>query len=127
MANKFKHILWLAWLTVIFVLSFLPGEKLPKIEFDLFKIDTLVHFIFYATLTYLMSFAFLSKKNEPLLNWIVFIIATGILIGCFVEVIQGNFIKNRFFSVSDIFANTIGNLIGMIAFVKFRLNNVKLW
>jgi VanZ family protein len=109
------------------VLSLLPGDKLPKIEFNLFKIDTLVHFIFYATLSFLMGIAFIFNKNEPFKKWIVLIIATGILVGCFVEVIQGNFIQNRFFSFSDIIANTIGTVIGIIVFVKIRLNNVKLW
>lgn len=116
------------------MLSFLPGDKLPEIKFTLFEIDKVVHFLLYFTLVILMSFSFLknknennSKKNEPFLKRIVLIIATGIFIGSFIEVIQGNFIPNRAFDVFDILANSIGTFIGMIFFVKIRLNKLKIW
>lgn len=121
---------WLSWLTTIGVLSFMPGDKLPEIKFTLFEIDKIVHFVLYFILVILMSFSFLennSTKNEPFLKRIVLIIATGILIGSFIEIIQGSFIPNRAFDIFDIVANSIGTFIGMIFFVKIRLNKLKIW
>jgi len=108
----------------------MPGDKLPEIKFTLFEIDKIVHFVLYFILVILMSFSFLennSTKNEPFLKRIVLIIATGILIGSFIEIIQGSFIPNRAFDIFDIVANSIGTFIGMIFFVKIRLNKLKIW
>lgn len=128
------HLPWTAWLLTILVLSFLPGDKLPELNFTLFELDKLIHFGLYFVLANLMGFAFLndqiqkkSKKNEPFLKRIVWIVATGMLIGYLVEVIQGNFVPNRAYDMFDVLANSIGTIIGIIFFVKFRLKKLKIW
>ena len=109
------------------VLSFLPGDKFPDITFTLFEIDKIVHFLFYFVLALLMGTAFYYKKNEPFIKRIVIIVAIGISVGFFIEVIQGNFIKNRFFDFFDILANSIGTLVGFIIIEKIRINKLKHW
>lgn len=112
---------------ILLVLSLTPGDRLPKIEFTLFEIDKVIHFLFYFILALLMGFGFYSKKNEPFIKRIVVIIATGISTGSIIEVIQGNFIKNRFFDVFDIIANSIGTIIGFLLIEIIRKNKLKLW
>ena len=112
---------------IILVLSLTPGDKIPEIEFTLFEIDKVIHFLFYFILALLMGFGFYSKKNEPFLKRVVVIIAIGISIGSLVEVTQGIFVLNRFFDVFDILANGIGTITGFIVFEKFCINKLKLW
>src|SRR5690606_6972450 len=107
------------WLGIILILSFLPGDQLPKIDLGFFKVDLFVHLFFYFVLTFLMLNAF-EKKNEPFLMLFVYISVITIFIGFFVEIIQGNYIKNRFFDKNDIFANAIGTLIGLLFFVWIK-------
>ena len=119
--------MWITWLVIILVLSFVHGNRIPEIEFTFFEIDKLVHFIIYFILAILMCFAFYSSKNEPFSKRIVIIVATGILLGYFIEVIQGNFIKNRFFDVFDILANSSGTILGSLLFKRIMKIKLKFW
>ena len=111
----------------ILILSLLPGDKLPAIDFTLFEIDKVVHFLFYFILAVLMYYPFFKIKNELIIKRIVFIVVTGILFGAFIEVIQGTLITNRAFDQLDILANSLGTIIGFIIIEKINLNKLKLW
>jgi VanZ family protein len=125
--KQLYHHLWIPWLLIILILSFIPGDKIPEIKFTLFEIDKLIHFSIYFILALLMCYDFCLKKNEPLLKKVVITIAIGISIGYLVEVIQGNFITNRFFDTYDVLANTCGTITGSILFNNIRRNKLKTW
>ena len=112
---------------ILLVLSLTSGDKIPDIEFDLFEIDKLVHFLFYCILALLMGLGFYSKKNEPFYKRGVIIIAIGISIGFLVEVTQGTLIPNRHFDYFDILANSLGTMTGFLLFKKFCINKLKTW
>jgi len=122
-----RHLPWVIWLLILSILSLTPGENFPEIEFNLFELDKLIHFIFYFTLVVLMNIGFRLKKSEPFYKSIVWIVVIGIFIGWSIEYLQGNFITNRFFDYSDIIANSLGTVIGMLIYVKYLMNKYKFW
>lgn len=122
-----RHLPWAIWLLLLSILSLTPGETLPVVRFNLFELDKLIHFIFYFILIILMNIGFRLKKNEPFYKLIVLNIVIGILIGWSIELIQGNFIESRQFEYSDIIANSLGTVMGMLIYLKYLINNYKFW
>lgn len=119
------HSLWVIWLTLIFILSFTPGDQLPVIEWKLISIGTVAHFTFYFTLIFLMLIAFgfskksIQDKNKMnLSNFRMYLtlILVGITIGVFVELIQGNFIYRRYYDLEDMLVNSIGTVFGAFGY-----------
>ena len=111
----------------ILILSLLPGDKLPTIDFTLFQIDKVVHFLLYFVLSILMYYSFFKIKNELLIKRLVTIVGTGILLGTVIEIIQGTSITNRAFDQFDILANSIGTILGFIIIEKINLNKLNIW
>ncbi len=69
----------------------------------------------YFVLATLMVLDFANKKmNLSNSKLYLIIILTGIAFGIFVELIQGFFIYQRFFGVTDIIANSLGTIFGVI-------------
>lgn len=122
-----RHLPWVIWLLVVSILSLTPGNKLPEVKFDLFELDKVVHFIFYFILVLLINIGFRLKKSKPFYKSIICIIVIGIFIGWSIEYIQGEFITNRQFEYSDIIANSLGILVGMLIYLKYLMNNYKFW
>jgi len=122
-----RHLPWVVWLLILSILSLIPGENLPEIEFNLFELDKLIHFIFYFILVILMNIGCRLKKSEPFYKSIVWIVVVGIFTGWSIEYLQGDFITNRFFDYSDIIANSLGTIVGMLIYVKYLMNKYKFW
>ncbi len=74
-----------------------------------------------------MSIGFRLKKSEPFYKSIVWIVVTGVFIGWSIEFVQGNYVTNRQFEYSDIIANSLGTVVGMLIYVKYLINNYKFW
>lgn len=126
--SKNFHFFWVAWLSIICILSLLPGDQLPIVEIEWIEIDTFIHFVMYFMLSFLMCSAFFLKKNELYWSSALYIIGFGILTGWLIEYIQGAFISGRFYSIKDVIANGIGNVIGVLIFPNSKkkiLNLVK--
>jgi len=105
------------------MLSLLPGDQLPDIKVEWFSIDTAVHGIMYFALSvfFLIGFVPQEKKRQKKLNLsdlkvYLWIIVVGILIGYFVELIQGNWIYRRYYDVTDVVANSFGTIFGAFAY-----------
>lgn len=97
---------------------------MPKLEWKIVSVDTIVHFLMYAILSYSMCLGgFRKNMNLSRLRLYLTILSVGIAYGISIELIQGFYIYQRFFDTSDIFANTFGTIFGvMIA----RLTSIKL-
>ena len=118
------RLFWISWAVLIAILSFIPGDRLPVIEWDLISVDTLVHFLMYATLSFSMILGgFKKNMNLSSFNLYLIILSAGIAYGTGIELIQGFFIYQRYFDPSDILANTIGTIFGA---VTVRLTSIKL-
>ena len=113
-----KHIIWPIWLLIIFVLSFIPGDRLPEIEWESISVDTLAHFTMYSVLCFLMLFPFCTNNFLNLSKSSVYlrVILVSIAIGFIVELIQGNFIYRRYFDPKDIIINGFGTIFGVFMY-----------
>ena len=109
------HLPWIIWVLIISVLSFIPGNQLPEIEWEIISIDTVVHFGMYLMLSILLAFGFILKNilNLSKLKMYLILVLVGIAFGTFVELVQGSFIYRRYFDLLDILANSIGSIVGM--------------
>jgi VanZ family protein len=121
---RFWRITWVCWAILIAVLSFIPGNQLPQITWELISIDTLAHFLMYGGLAFSMILGGFSKNLNlsPGKLYIITLLA-GICYGTSIELIQGFYIYQRYFDTLDIFANTIGTVFGVIT---ARLTGIKL-
>ena len=121
--KNFIHLPWIAWTIAISVLSFLPGDRIPKIDFELFSLDTAVHIIMYTVLAIFLLHAFQNRKlNQFDIRVYLFLTICGIVFGFLVELIQGNFIHRRFFAWDDVIANVAGTIIGAVSYAWISRN-----
>lgn len=108
-------------------LSITPGKELPEV--NLWEIDKVVHVVVYAILGFLLSLAFFRQSGDATkrLNSSLKALFIGALYGILIEVIQGNFIPDRYFDKFDILANIIGSLAGLLTgyFSTNRINKFK--
>jgi len=114
--SRFRHTAWIFWVLIISTLSFIPGDHLPEIKWEIISIDTLVHFgmYFVLSITLALAFAFKNNLNLSKLKMYLILVLVGIAFGIFVELIQGSFIYRRYFDLFDILANSIGSIVGML-------------
>jgi VanZ family protein len=127
LANNLKlHIPWVIWLCLISFLSLTPGDKLPDITFDLFRIDTVAHILMYLCLVFLMLLGFFHQSNELNRFWVVGIVVYVMLVGLLIEVAQGSMVSNRFFGWDDIVANSVGTFIGLLCYAWYKKKELNL-
>jgi VanZ family protein len=102
------------WLTVILVLTFLPGSAVPKIEID--HIDLIGHFALYGVLAVLLFVALLR------FTWGIAaaIILASAAFGILTEIVQEIFVPGRYGSVADGVADILGAVAATVAFVFRR-------
>ena len=102
----YKIIPALLWSGIIFLLCFLPGNKLPKEDWlDKIFFDKIVHACLYFVLFFLIIRIFNSKTIGIFLTAALLCITQGVLI----EFIQGSsLIQHRSFDIWDIIANVFG-------------------
>ncbi|MBD3636920.1 MAG: VanZ family protein [Crocinitomicaceae bacterium] len=108
---------------LIFSLSLTPGDKLPRIEWQLISVSTVAHFGFYFALVLLMLYGFLKNKptEERILNLsnlrlYCVIVLVAFAIGYAIELIQGNFIYQRYYDPEDVAVNGIGTIFGGLGY-----------
>ena len=106
------QILTLVWAAVILVLSTMPGQQLPKIDW-LMTPDKFGHAGVYGVLTigiYFSLLPFFASKGRN--RWFAFGLAS--LYGIVMEVVQYAFFPDRYFEFWDIVANIIGALVALL-------------
>lgn len=111
----------IAWAIVILILSAGSGVNLPESWMDFFSWDKLGHAIVYAVLTVLILRAHLINNQYKLLatNILVTSVVISSVYGVLMEIMQWGFFPHRYFEVTDIIANIIGSILGIIAFKYF--------
>ncbi len=110
------------WLVLVTVLLCIPGNNLPETNFDKIPFfDKYVHVGLFACLTYSWIRAFLGIHNlaaslVPFL-WIGLSI---VVYGTLMEFVQKYLVAMRSFDTTDILADTVGVLLGIIVFKKLH-------
>lgn len=108
-----KYIPSILWMAVIFILSSIPGPKLPVLPFPGF--DKLAHAGEYAILGFLLALAFEKRW------FIAFVI--GMIYGLLDEIHQ-LFVPFREFDLLDLSSDIAGVIIGIVCLLllkKYRL------
>ncbi len=105
-SKAFKILFAIACLA-IFLVSLLPGQKLPNLIWD-----KAGHFIAYFGLAVICRFA--SNKHPA---WQLFL---GILAFSFVIELLQQLIPNRSFEWLDLLANGLGTIVGLLLAILFK-------
>jgi VanZ family protein len=128
---RFPYAPAIAWGIFIFVLSVWPGKDFPSIPDwgDLLSLDKIVHMTFYGLLTWLILWG--KRQNianpdklgtEGAISFTIMLVVAAFSsgFGWFIEWFQGAYCQDRMSDVMDGVANTIGAVIGLLAFVFYQ-------
>lgn len=115
--NNLSGILWA--LFILFVCG-VPGEQVPEPPsfFEFLYLDKLAHVFLFLVLAFLLCIGFKKQYSFRYLRssakLSVFLIST--LYGALIEGLQYLIFSDRYFENGDLLANSIGALLGTIAF-----------
>ncbi len=118
---KIRQSVWIAisWTIVIFVLLTLPSESLPDEQiFDIGDIDKLVHVLIFSVFLWIWAHWWAARKAPEPTGvrdiFVIFLITCGYGVG--MEFYQ-KFFTNRNFDLGDIYADSIGAVIGAVIYL----------
>ena len=109
-------ILAIIWTLAILAACSLPGNELPKINFDLFEPDKIAHFILF----FLFGLLWLEAASENKKNWRILIAVFGILYAILTELYQSALPLGRTADPMDSLANLIGLFTAMGSYTWLR-------
>ena len=114
-------LLAIIWTVLITVASLVSSSAIPKV--NLLWNDKIVHFLFYFFFVVFWSFAL--HKNFYLKKYSFIIVVFAIVYGIIIEVLQGLLTTTREPDLYDVFANSLGAIIGYLGFycVKYKFFN----
>ncbi len=111
---------------IIIFFSSLPSPlpPIPREDFILnLDINTILHFSEFAGLAFLVAFGFFDKVKLPILIGLTVLFA-------FLDEVHQYFVPNRFYDIYDLIVDSIGVLLGFLAYIiliklKKRFNKKK--
>lgn len=119
--QPFRFSLIFLYVAGIAALSLLPPQDLPNVQ--LFKgADKVIHLLMYLIFSVLSCWTLKTEDNWYAI-WLIIPVTVGW--GMLMEYIQLEMRLGRSFSWSDILANTIGVLIGIIIYLSAMLYHQK--
>lgn len=106
------------WTILTILLSIAPPQSLSGVNLTLPNFDKIVHFTFYVFNVYLWTVGLKKQSNSKKIRDFAFYITIigAFLLGLILELVQHFFIKNRYFEVQDLIANSFGCIFGLILF-----------
>lgn len=113
--------LGLLYTTLITIAFLLPTSELPKTRH---LNDKLVHIFLFVVLSIIwLSYYLVFYKNRFSLKILLGVLLACLIYGIIIELFQQLFIASRQADIVDVFANTLGTLIGALVFwnVKNRI------
>jgi VanZ family protein len=118
-----KHIIKLSfwiWLVALLFLTFYPRLPTAKIEIgeDIFRLDYIGHFIFYAILITLFLLWRSDAEFKTSKRIFIFSLVAGLAFASLTEISQ-LFIPERTFNPLDLIYNCLGIVAGLL-FIHFR-------
>ncbi len=116
-ALLFLGVLYTFIITYLFVA---PRPDFPEIEFFI-SMDKIGHFIIHTLLCMIwLSYFFVKAKHVLSIRNVFLIVITCITYGIVIEVSQQMLHANRKAEMYDVFANSIGTLVGMLLFLNVK-------
>jgi glycopeptide antibiotics resistance protein len=117
---KFSTHLYFGWVLFIALLTLLPGQAIPDINWNFMSIDKLIHFTMFSIMSFLGGVKFNTslKPNTIVISSILsFLIASSY--SFLLEYFQ-TYIPQRAFDYADLAANVGGAVFGIVFFVYFK-------
>jgi len=115
--SKFSTQLYFGWVLFIGLLTLIPGNIIPDINWNFLSFDKIIHLTVFAILSFIGSIYFKHSDKKKTRSQPVFIsFATAVLYGTLLEYLQ-TFIPQRGFDYADLTANIIGSLAGIVVFL----------
>ncbi|MFT4698131.1 MAG: VanZ family protein [Flavobacteriaceae bacterium] len=108
--------------TSLITLAFLLPSMGSINHFDFFiPIDKLVHFSIHLILVFIwLNVIFIYNNRVINLKRIAITVLSCIVYGIIIEIVQQLFIETRMADFLDIIANSVGTLLGVLIFLKFK-------
>jgi len=124
--NKYflYHLPWQLLFIIIFILSSIPGDRLPEREFNL--ADKIAHFLLFGLLGLLLARGLAESRNdfwrERYVLWSILIaISYGII-----DELHQSFIPGRYTSFSDCIADCLGIVVFVYIYKIWRERKFKI-
>ena len=129
MTNSFKTLVWvIAEILIIFIIMSIAGNKFPaENSFTYaYKVDKIVHIVLFFILSYTLLLYFKKSDKKYLKNKRIQIIAiiSCIVYGILLEFYQKLFAPSRSFDITDMLANAIGSIFGLLFFYSYVNKNI---
>ena len=116
-----KFLPGIAWFFIVLVITFLPGEDIPKVGWlDKIYFDKWVHIGLFGGLTFLFCWPFYKSdlSEQKRINYFIKIALTASIWGLTTEFIQRFYISGRSFDLLDWAADSLGALIALLFCTK---------
>jgi len=113
------------WIIIIFILSSIPGNDIPKLNrFKIPHIDKIVHFVMYFTLQFLVLTEYYKNYTQKIsfIKILSLSLIISIIYGLLMELLQNYFFVSRTGSVYDFIANSVGAIFGSLLVVLLVKN-----
>jgi glycopeptide antibiotics resistance protein len=109
---RFHRELLFLWFVFIGFVYFFPFKNNPETGWlGKYQIDKFVHFAIFFILIFLHQNTHSKVQGKPIMSTRTFL-CIAVLLGFMLEWLQPQISTHRFFDYADIFANTIGCLLG---------------
>jgi VanZ family protein len=119
-----KHLPYILWGLVIFVLISIPGDDLPEFSdsFDLFQPDKWAHVALFLGFTFLVLRGFYQPAmgDSNILDITFYGMLAGVLYSGGSEIFQYLIIPGRSATLKDFLFNVVGCLFGWIVFLIWK-------
>ena len=115
--------LLLGWIIISLILTWTPGDALPKPDFlDISLIGFLAHFGIFTVFSFLLTGIFAGNRSKPAsIGKVIPVVILWSLIFSIITETGQYFIPGRYFHWVDIVLNFVGTMTGIgIFFIKFK-------
>lgn len=113
---QMKRVLFFVPAVLYYALIFYLSSKSYEVEVDIIFFDKGIHVVEFAILGFFLSFGYIQSLKSSFKSNVIFILATGILLGGLDEWHQ-SFVPLRNSDILDIVADAAGIVIGLFIYV----------
>lgn len=109
------------WILLVLVLCTIPGDDLPSDPFfEKIHLDKIVHIGLFGCTVLLLCIGYYRSKGHISKLTLTFIGIVGAFYGLMIEYIQKYVAVHRSFDMSDVAADVLGVVLGIVAFNLVR-------
>ncbi len=103
------------WTVIVCVLSNLPGNSINNVGFKIPHLDKIVHLGMYFILSFVVMLD-IALRSKVIKKHFIFSFFYSFILGILMEMTQHFFAVSRQADIFDVLFNSIGSLLGILAF-----------